>query len=911
MSDIKASSLTVTAGGGAFFVSVTVPPVKDIINRYDFVGEPDVFMMASEPFQQRSRVEVIRLKYSRYNLTKSDIDPNIYEGLITPITLNEPYNLFVYMSGRPRDPNKIDVTWVIASKHDFSHPEWSRDPYLIAVDDVTSTSIKAHVHVPYPMLLQSTDSGLISERFYGMSIQPGTYNAQLLTYNKIPYNTANFKLDGNTGVKVSTTFTNLTPDTVYNITPGITLVKTDKTSLTYQDTLSFFGNFRSNGPRPVRTLKPISKPDLPYVFLQDSKSLVLRLDISNVVGLYPTSKFYISIGNTPTNLVSREAVKISPLVYEVKFTKLTPSTSYYFKSSIIDEPTTQTVFSDSVAIYETSYGELFYTYRLSDDGTHYIVTGHELGTTGLTGKIAIPSSYLGKPVLYIDDNAFQNYNITGLTIPTTILGIGNSAFEGCIYLREILIIPNSVTKIGSRAFAESNIIGPLTIPYSVTSIGSEAFRGCRLITVVNILDGIGTFGSDAFRECIAVESIIIRGSILTIPDGAFKDCNGLRRLDIVNGVEHIGISAFENCISLNEDLLLPSTIKTIGDSAFRNCSGLSLTLVLPESLTNISANAFNNCNNLSGNLYIPNTVTNIGDGAFENCSRITTLLLSRDLTNIGKRAFRGCTGLAGALVMPMLVTNIGDAAFEGCTGFRGSLTLSYVLKNIGDNAFSGCVNFTSTLYIPDNVITIGNNAFRNCAGFTGGLLIPNSTVTIGNNAFENCNGMNGSLVLGNKLTSIGAFAFSQCGFDGLLKIPNSVTTIGRYAFNECSRFNVTLTIGTGLNSSINEGVFYGCSGFRGLLTIPNNIRTINKSAFEHCSGFTGLVLPNLLSDIGPSAFKNCSEFAGQLDITSTVRTIGESAFENCSKFTSLVNSDLTRTTIVGVKAFEGTSLSYF
>jgi hypothetical protein len=894
------SQPTITQGNGAFFVSQGVGSYLRSRSK-TLPGEPKFYAMASIPYvEPRNGVHMNAIAHTPYLLTKSARDPDTYEGIVTPVVDQYPYNFYTMVeeNGSQNHGAQNHTGWI---KYNL-WGETDNFTLSLGVDSVLPTSITAHFYVPYPLSPIGTGSVSViplGNRFHGITIQRLGNDPSLVTMHQIPYNSDNFYSNGLRGVRVTKTFTGLIPDTQYKLIAYAEISKR---------------NDRGNASSPaetVRTRKLISKPDLPYVFLQDSKSLVLRLDISNVVGLYPTSKFYISIGNTPTNLVSREAVKISPLIYEVKFTKLTPSTSYYFKSSIIDEPTTQTVFSDSVAIYETSYGELFYTYRLSDDGTHYIVTGHELGTTGLTGKITIPSSYLSKPVLYIDDNAFQNYNITGLTIPTTILGIGNSAFEGCINLREILIIPNSVTKIGSRAFAESNIIGPLTIPYSVTSIGSEAFRRCRLITVVNILDGIGTFGSDAFRECSAVDSVIIRGSILTIPDGAFKDCSGLRRLDIVNGVEHIGISAFENCISLNEDLLLPSTIKTIGDSAFRNCSGLSLTLVLPESLTNISANAFNNCNNLSGNLYIPNTVTNIDDGAFENCSRITTLLLSRDLTNIGKRAFRGCTGLAGALVMPMLVTNIGNAAFEGCTGFRGSLTLSYVLKNIGDDAFSGCLNFTSTLYIPDNVITIGNNAFKSCTGFTGGLLIPNSTVSIGDNAFQNCTGMNGSLVLGNKVTSIGAFAFSQCGFDGLLKIPNSVTNIGRYAFNECSRFNVTLTIGTGLNSSINEGVFYGCSGFRGLLTIPNNIRTINKSAFEGCSGFTGLVLPNLLSDIGPSAFKNCSEFAGQLDITSTVRTIGESAFENCSRFTSLVNRDLTRTTIVGVKAFEGTSLSYF
>ena len=748
--------------------------------------------------------------------------------------------------------------------------------------------------------------------FFGISVETAYDNIASTTFKKV--SSANFSTTG-FGLTVRETITGLQPNTLYYLTAGVAggNLSSDPTRYGPSTMGTNYSLIRRSTPTTAFTAHVIPKPDPPFVFSQDARSLTIRTDISNIIrtGLNPNRpKIYISMGKTADNLVRYEPLRLTDISYELKLNNLLPSTRYYFKTSLVDNDSTQTVMSD-LAIYETSFGETFYIFKLSDDGRYYTVNGHELGNTALTGKITIPSSYLGKPVSYIGANAFKNYSITGVVIPETILGIGDSAFEDCIYLTDILTIPTSVTTIGSRAFAGSNISGPLTIPYSVTSVGSEAFRACILITVVNILEGIPTFGSGAFRGCIALESVIIRTTIVTIPDNAFKDCNGLRALDIVNGVENIGASAFENCVALNEELYLPSTVKTIGDSAFKNCANLRGNLVLPEPLTSIGANAFNGCSLFTGMLVIPNTVTNIGDGAFENCSEFDSFVLSRDLTNIGSRAFYGCTGLGGSLVIPMLVTNIGSSAFENCISFSGTLTLSFVLQNIGDNAFANCSNFIGPLFIPDNVITVGNRAFRNCNNFTGNLFIGRSVTSIGDSAFEECRNMNGSLILGNRVQYIGNSAFLSCNFDGVLNIPNSLVVIGSSAFRNCTRFIGNLIIPDSVEV-IGTSAFRNCNGFRGTLTLGKKLSIIDDEVFLECNGFIGnLVIPDNIKRIGRRAFFGCSGFNGRLDITPRVSRIGESAFQNCVGFTLLVNTDLTRTTVVEVNAFAGTSLSYF
>ena len=75
-----------------------------------------------------------------------------------------------------------------------------------------------------------------------------------------------------------------------------------------------------------------------------------------------------------------------------------------------------------------------------------------------TGKVTIPETVTFNGETYtvtaIGDHAFCHHGhegITGISIPSTITSIGNSAFESCHGLDEV-IIPESVVSIGGSAF---------------------------------------------------------------------------------------------------------------------------------------------------------------------------------------------------------------------------------------------------------------------------------------------------------------------------------------------------------------------------------------------------------------------------------------------------------------------------
>jgi hypothetical protein len=71
----------------------------------------------------------------------------------------------------------------------------------------------------------------------------------------------------------------------------------------------------------------------------------------------------------------------------------------------------------------------------------------------INGTTAEDNVTLPDDVTSIADNAFSNSNITGITFPKGITGIGEYAFSGCKKLTEIRI-PDSVTLIGSYALMD-------------------------------------------------------------------------------------------------------------------------------------------------------------------------------------------------------------------------------------------------------------------------------------------------------------------------------------------------------------------------------------------------------------------------------------------------------------------------
>ena len=226
----------------------------------------------------------------------------------------------------------------------------------------------------------------------------------------------------------------------------------------------------------------------------------------------------------------------------------------------------------------------YFTFTALDDGGYAVAWDQ---TTELPSEVVIPREYNGKPVVHIDE----------------------MAFDECTGLKSV-IIPSSVASIGRAAFDSCDSLTSVTIPSSVTSIGDYAFYECRSLTGVTIPSSVTSIGASAFSVCTSLTSVAIPSSVTLIGEGIVAACDSLTSLTVAEGntVYH----SADNCI-----------IETASKTLVAGCN----VSVIPAdgSVTSIGECAFCDCTSLTS-VTIPSSVTSIGNHAFFSCYSLTSVI---------------------------------------------------------------------------------------------------------------------------------------------------------------------------------------------------------------------------------------------------------------------------------------------
>ena len=151
-------------------------------------------------------------------------------------------------------------------------------------------------------------------------------------------------------------------------------------------------------------------------------------------------------------------------------------------------------------------------------------------TTGTITKYAesdtvvvIPSKINGVTVETIGHGAFERSAVTSVTIPDSVTAILDRAFANCSQLTNISI-PNSVTSIGFSAFEHCTSLKSITLPSSLRNISMFLFHNCSQLTTIQIPDSVLSIQDYAFGNCISLEAIHIPVSVTSIGVYAFNGC---------------------------------------------------------------------------------------------------------------------------------------------------------------------------------------------------------------------------------------------------------------------------------------------------------------------------------------------------------------------------------------------------
>ena len=493
----------------------------------------------------------------------------------------------------------------------------------------------------------------------------------------------------------------------------------------------------------------------------------------------------------------------------------------------------------------------------------------------------IPSYYDGRPIVGIGDNAFSYRVFNSVTIPDTIVRIGSYAFYESQGFDEI-VIPDSVTYIGEYAFhcsAESIIVSR-----NIQTLGYDVFGTCDDIYYYGDISHWNDLGNKGFlytensvhlfynNEEVTVLNTSLFG-ITVINIYAFAQCKSLKEIHVGNDVTMIGFSAFYHCDGL-ESITLPFIGESVNSSykhfgyIFGASEGYSSSNYVPKHLTlvklvenpnytSIDYSVFQDCYYIA-RLEIPSTITNVDSSAISYAYRLVEIInhSNLDLSYLLNNSNNNLKNIVNDIGESKIIINDGyviyqDNDYVSLINYIGDDTDLVLPNNITEiNAYALSYSQITSIDIPNSVTAIGKYAFYQCYNIES-IIVPDSVVSIGMSAFSDCTGLT-SIALPNNLTSIAQSLFARDCNLASIEIPSTVSSIGSAAFWYCTSLS-SIAIPYGV-TTINESTFCGCTNLE-LVILPNTITSINEGAFAECYNLKTINLPNTITYIGNGAFE--------------------------------------------------------
>ncbi len=367
---------------------------------------------------------------------------------------------------------------------------------------------------------------------------------------------------------------------------------------------------------------------------------------------------------------------------------------------------------------------------------------------------------------------------------------------------EVYTVPSSVIKIGSSAFANSNV-SALKIPDSVLTIGQYAFMSSKLYQIA-IGSGVTKISENAFTYCGGLKSITVSSANqnYTAVNGVlynkaktvllrYTEKTPQTAFSIPGSVNRVVEQAFQGCNAL-ADLTFPKDkALDFGDFALQGTKwyGMQKNGVV---YAGRAAYSFKGSMPLFYHMKVKEGTLAVANYAFAHQRNLWRVTLPEGVQSIGRRAFVYTDQLVSA-ELPQSLKTIADEAFA-YTGLT-SLHIPGGVRTIGKEAFFAAKRL-KTLTLSQGLVSIGALAFYNAA--MNSVVFPASLRSIGDSAFCGCQYLS-SVTFAEGLTSIGEWAFAHTAL-AEVTFPNTLSEISPYSFYYYKNILKKVTIPAGVTS---------------------------------------------------------------------------------------------------------------
>ncbi|EDR29528.1 hypothetical protein, conserved [Entamoeba dispar SAW760] len=172
----------------------------------------------------------------------------------------------------------------------------------------------------------------------------------------------------------------------------------------------------------------------------------------------------------------------------------------------------------------------------------------------------------------INDNCFNNSDITEITLPRNIKHISLNSFLHCTQLKNIYVTSSKifyprVSYLMSKLITQTNGIICNDIVFTLEDRIHSTLSNGKITNIAFIPKGIQEIGQSCFENCPQYEKVSIPQTVGFIHNNAFTGCLFLQTITLPNSLLSIDDFAFSNCVSLKE-IILPSFLSKLGKMPF-------------------------------------------------------------------------------------------------------------------------------------------------------------------------------------------------------------------------------------------------------------------------------------------------------------------------------------------------------